>query len=148
MNLLWKTYFKCILLCNCNNTVVIRLTNKRAQIASSTNNLVWHSKKMRALVRGKKISSRSWPCELDKGRSLWEINCSLWPCKDVTNKLLWFSWHNYIVALIHYWSNLPEFYFFLDYFLTFTIFFNKLLRSCTKKCSLTNSLFMPFFCTN
>ena len=93
LNLLWKTYFKCILLSDCNNIVVIRLVNKRAQIARSTNNLVWCSKKMRALVQRKKTSSRSWPYELDKGCSLWEINSSLWPCKDICNKLLWFSWH-------------------------------------------------------
>ena len=92
LNLLWKTYFKCILLSDCNNIVVIRPTNKRAQIAGSTNNLVWRSKKMRASVRGRKTSSRRWPCELDKGRSLWKVNCSLWPCKEVSNKLLWFSW--------------------------------------------------------
>ena len=98
LNLLWKTYFKCILLSDCNNIVVIRPTNKRAQIAGSTNNLVWRSKKMRASVRGKKTSSQSWPCELDKGWSLWKINRSLWPCKDVSNTLLWFSWHNYIVV--------------------------------------------------
>ena len=98
LNLLWKTYSKCISLSNCNNIVVIRPTNKIAQIAGSTNNLAWCSKKMRASVPGKKTSSRSWACELDKGRSLWKINCSLWPCKDVSNKLLWFSWHNYIVV--------------------------------------------------
>ena len=98
LNLLWKTYFKCILLSDYNNIVVIRPTNKRAQIASPTNNLVWCSKKIRALVRGKKTSSQSCPCELDKGHSLWKINCSLWPCKDVSNKLLCFSWHNYIVV--------------------------------------------------
>ena len=51
-------------------TVVIRLTNKRVQIVGSTNNLVLRSKKMRALVREKKVNSRSWPCELDKGCSL------------------------------------------------------------------------------
>ena len=76
LNLLWKTYFMCILLSNCTNTVAIRLTNKRTQIAGSTNNLVWRFKKTRASVREKKTGSRSWPCELDQGRSLWEINCS------------------------------------------------------------------------
>ena len=98
LNLLWKTYFIYILLSDCTNTVVIRLTNKRAQIAGSTNNLVWRFKKMRASVREKKTSSRSWPCELDEGCSLWEINFNLWTYKDVSNKLLWFSWHNYIVV--------------------------------------------------
>ena len=43
-------------LCDFNNIVVIRLTNKRAQIASSTNNLVWYSKKLRASVQEKKKS--------------------------------------------------------------------------------------------
>ena len=78
-NLLWKTCFKSILLSACTNTVVIRLTNKRAQIAGSMNNLLWCSKKMRALVQKKKTSSESWPYKLDKGCGLWGINCSLWP---------------------------------------------------------------------
>ena len=60
----------------CTYTVVIRLTNKRAQLASFTTNLVWHFKKMTASVREKKTSSRSWLCELDEGHSLWEINLS------------------------------------------------------------------------
>ena len=98
LNLLWKTYFMCILLSDCTNTVVIRLTNKRAQIAGSINNLVWHSKKMRASVREKRTSSWSWPCKLDEGYSLWEINCSFWAYKDVSNKVLWFSWRNYLVV--------------------------------------------------
>ena len=70
LNLLQKTYFKCILLGNCTNTGVIRLTNKRAQIARSTSNLVSCSKKMRALVQEKKTSPQSGPCELDKGCTL------------------------------------------------------------------------------
>ena len=41
---------------NCNNIVVFRPTNKRAQVAGSSNNLVWRSKKMRASVREKKTS--------------------------------------------------------------------------------------------
>ena len=53
---------------------------------------------MRASVRERKTSSRSWSCELDEGRSLWEINCRFWTYKDVSNKLLWFSWQNYIVV--------------------------------------------------
>ena len=44
------------LLSDCSNTVVIRLTNKRAQIADSTNNLVWRFKKMRTSVREKETS--------------------------------------------------------------------------------------------
>ena len=89
-------YYKSILLSDSTNTVVIRLTNKIAQIACSTKNLLQRSKKMRSLVREKKTSSRSWPCDLDKGCGLWEIDCSLWPYKDVSNKLLWYSLHNYI----------------------------------------------------
>ena len=41
--------FMCILLSDCINTIVIRLTNKRAQIAGSTNNLVWRFKKNESL---------------------------------------------------------------------------------------------------
>ena len=79
LNLLWNTCFMCILLSDSTNTVVIRLTNKKAQITGSRNNLLQHfKKKMRASVWEKKSSSRSWPCELDEVRSLWwEINCSL-----------------------------------------------------------------------
>ena len=43
-------------LCNCSNIFVIRLTNERAQIAGSMNNLVWRSKKMRTSVQEKKTS--------------------------------------------------------------------------------------------
>ena len=97
LKLLWKTYFMCILLSDCTDTIVIRLTNKGDQIASSANNLVWCFKTMRALVREKRTSSWSWPCELDEGCSLWEINFSFWTCKSVSTKLLRFSWHNYLV---------------------------------------------------
>ena len=32
LNLLWKTYFKWILLSDCTNTIAITLTNKRASV--------------------------------------------------------------------------------------------------------------------
>ena len=98
LNLLWNTCFMCILLSDCTKTVVIRLTNKRVQITGSMNNLVWRFKKMRASVWEKKTSSQNRPSELNEGHSLWEINCSLWTYKDVSNKLLRISWHNYIVV--------------------------------------------------
>ena len=97
LNLLCKTYFKCILPRDCTNTIVSRRTN-RAQISGSANNLVWRFEKKRGSLWEKKTNSQSWPCELGKGRSLWEINCSLGSYKDVRNKLLSFSWHNCIVV--------------------------------------------------
>ena len=51
---------------------------KRAKIFDSTNNLVWRFKKSRTFVRENKTSSWSWPCQLDEGCSLWEINCRFW----------------------------------------------------------------------
>ena len=49
LNLIWKTYFMCILLSDCTNTIVIRIANERAQIVGSTNNLMWRFKKNESL---------------------------------------------------------------------------------------------------
>ena len=51
----WTCHKKCILLCDFTNTNVIRLTNKRAQIACSTNNLVWCSKKWEPRCKKRKL---------------------------------------------------------------------------------------------
>ena len=73
-------------MCICTIKVVTRLKNKRTynQTAVSTNN---HRNESLS-VETRKTSSQSWPCELDKGHSLLEINCSLWIYKGVSNQLL------------------------------------------------------------
>ena len=91
--LVLKTYFMYILLSDCTNTFVIRLKNRRAKSDcryGSMNNLVWRFKKWDPRWEKRKTSLRSWPCELEKGRSLFEINCILWTWNGVSNKLLWF----------------------------------------------------------
>ena len=94
----WKTYFMCLLLSDCTNTVVIRLKNKSVnQILSSTNNLVWRFKKWEPWHKKRKTSSQSRPCELNEDCSLLEINCSSWAYIGISNKLLCFSWHIYMV---------------------------------------------------
>ena len=99
--LVMKTYFMCILLSDCTNTFVIRLKNRRAKSDcpyGSTNNLVWHFKKWDPQCKKRKSSSQSWSCQLDEGHRLLEINCILYTWNGVSNKLLWFSWSNYMVA--------------------------------------------------
>ena len=81
LNLLWRTYFMCILLSDCTNTFVIRI--KIEELKSdcpngSMNNLVWRFKKWDPQCEKRKTSSWNWPCELDEGCSLLEINCILW----------------------------------------------------------------------
>ena len=46
----------CILLSNCTNTVVTRLANKRAQIASSKNNLEPQCKKRKLIHKAGHVS--------------------------------------------------------------------------------------------
>ena len=55
-------------------------------IASFTNDLVWRFKKWEPQCEKRKASSQSWPCGVDEGHSLLEINWSLWIYKGVSNK--------------------------------------------------------------
>ena len=54
-------------------------------------------KKWEPQCEKRKTNSQSWPCALDEGHSLLEINCNLWIYRGVSNKLFWFSWSIYIV---------------------------------------------------
>ena len=98
LNLFWKTYFMCILLSDCTTSVVIRLKIKEPNLDYrfckwSSVSKIWEPR-----CEKKKTSWRSCACELEEERRMLEINCSMWTCKAVSNKLLWFSWRIYMVV--------------------------------------------------